>query len=57
MAKIAESVLTNVKLPVTLKTRLGWDEDSIVIVEVARILEKHRHTSAYGSLPPQKSGK
>jgi len=39
MAKIAESVLTNVKLPVTLKTRLGWDEDSIVIVEVARILE------------------
>jgi len=39
MAKIAESVLKNVSLPVTLKTRLGWDSDSIVIVEVAKILE------------------
>ena len=25
-------------LPVTVKTRLGWDEDSIVILEVARML-------------------
>lgn len=40
MSRIAESVLKNVKLPVTLKTRLGWDENSIVIVEVAKILEK-----------------
>lgn len=40
MSRIAESVLNNVKLPVTLKTRLGWDENSIVIVEVAKILEK-----------------
>ncbi len=39
MTRIAEKVLTNVKLPVTLKTRLGWDENSIVIVEVAKILE------------------
>src|SRR4030095_8425 len=40
MQRIAESVLTNVKLPVTLKTRLGWDENSIVIVEVAKALER-----------------
>jgi len=40
MTRIAEKVLNNVKLPVTLKTRLGWDENSIVIVEVAKILEK-----------------
>jgi tRNA-dihydrouridine synthase B len=39
MAGIAESIINNVKLPVTLKTRLGWDEKSIVIVEVARIME------------------
>lgn len=39
MQKIAESVLKNVKLPVTLKTRLGWDENSIVIVDVAKMLE------------------
>lgn len=40
MTRIAESVLKSVKLPVTLKTRLGWDENSIVIVEIAKILEK-----------------
>lgn len=40
MTLIAEKVLNNVKVPVTLKTRLGWDENSIVIVEVAKILEK-----------------
>lgn len=40
MTRIAEKVIANVKLPVTLKTRLGWDENSIVIVEVARILEQ-----------------
>jgi tRNA-dihydrouridine synthase B len=39
MRRIAESVLQNVSLPVTLKTRLGWDEDSIVIVDVAKMLE------------------
>lgn len=39
MTRIAEKVLTNVNIPVTLKTRLGWDENSIVIVEVAKILE------------------
>jgi tRNA-dihydrouridine synthase B len=39
MKNLAESVLKSVKLPVTLKTRLGWDEKSIVIVEVAKIME------------------
>jgi tRNA-dihydrouridine synthase B len=39
MKRIAESVMTNTSLPVTLKTRLGWDENSIVIVEVATMLE------------------
>ena len=39
MREIAESVVKNVKLPVTLKTRLGWDSDSIVILEVAKIME------------------
>ena len=40
MTRIAEKVINNVNIPVTLKTRLGWDENSIVIVEVAKILEK-----------------
>jgi tRNA-dihydrouridine synthase B len=40
MSRIAEKIINNVELPVTLKTRLGWDENSIVIVEVAKILEK-----------------
>lgn len=39
MQRIAESVMKNVSLPVTLKTRLGWDENSIVILEVAKIME------------------
>ena len=39
MQRIAESVLKNVKLPVTLKTRLGWDENSIVVVDAAKMLE------------------
>jgi tRNA-dihydrouridine synthase B len=39
MKRLAESVIKSVKLPVTLKTRLGWDKDSIVIVEVAKIME------------------
>lgn len=39
MKLIAESVIKNVNLPVTLKTRLGWDENSIVIVDVAKMLE------------------
>jgi tRNA-dihydrouridine synthase B len=39
MQRIAESVMNNTSLPVTLKTRLGWDENSIVIVDAAKMLE------------------
>jgi len=39
MKRIAIAVMKNTTLPVTLKTRLGWDADSIVIVEVAKMLE------------------
>jgi tRNA-dihydrouridine synthase B len=39
MKNLAENILKSVRLPVTLKTRLGWDEKSIVIVEVAKIME------------------
>lgn len=39
MARIAKTVVNAVKVPVTVKTRLGWDAESIRIVEVARILE------------------
>lgn len=40
MKRIAQMVLNSVSLPVTLKTRLGWDENSIVIVDVAKMLEE-----------------
>ncbi len=36
---VVRSVMRGTKLPVTIKTRLGWDEDSIVILDVARMLE------------------
>jgi tRNA-dihydrouridine synthase B len=39
MQRIAEAVMKNTALPVTLKTRLGWDRESVVIVDVARMLE------------------
>ncbi len=39
MRLIAESVVKNVSLPVSLKTRLGWDRDNIVIVDVAKMME------------------
>ncbi len=39
MDAIAREVIQNVSIPVSLKTRLGWDADSIRIVEVARMLE------------------
>jgi tRNA-dihydrouridine synthase B len=39
MKSIAESVIKSVQLPVTIKTRLGWDEKNIVILEVARMME------------------
>jgi tRNA-dihydrouridine synthase B len=36
---IVKSVIRGTNLPVTVKTRLGWDADSIVILDVARMLE------------------
>ena len=39
MQKIAERIVKSVHIPVTLKTRLGWDSESIRIVEVAKMLE------------------
>lgn len=36
---IADSVIRNTDLPVTAKLRLGWNEDSINILEIARELE------------------
>lgn len=39
MEKIASTVVNAVKTPVTLKTRLGWDAQSIRIVDVAKMCE------------------
>ena len=36
---VVESVQRGTSLPVTVKTRLGWDEKDIVIQDVARMLE------------------
>lgn len=39
MRRIIESVVRSTELPVTVKTRLGWDERSIMINEVAMMVE------------------
>ena len=39
--RIVKSVIRGTKLPVTVKTRLGWDSDSIVILDVAKMLEQN----------------
>ncbi len=36
---VVQSVMKGTHLPVTVKTRLGWDDDNIVILDVARMLE------------------
>ena len=38
--KIVRSTVKATKLPVTVKTRLGWDHDSIVILDVAKMVEQ-----------------
>lgn len=38
-AKIVEVVVSKSKKPVTVKTRIGWDEKSINIIEFARLME------------------
>lgn len=39
MVALTEAVVKSTNLPVTVKTRLGWDNDSIKIVEVAERLQ------------------
>lgn len=39
MQKLVKEVVNSVSLPVTVKTRLGWDHNSIQILEVAKRLE------------------
>ncbi len=40
MNAITEAVVKAVKIPVTVKTRLGWDKNSIIINEVAKMQEE-----------------
>lgn len=40
MRAIVEGIVEAVSLPVTVKTRLGWDHDSIRILENARMFER-----------------
>jgi tRNA-dihydrouridine synthase B len=40
MERIILAVVQNVSLPVTVKTRLGWDVESINIVEIAKMVEQ-----------------
>lgn len=39
LEKLVSAVVKRVRVPVSVKTRLGWDENSIKIIEVARLLE------------------
>ena len=39
MKKICEEVVKAVKIPVTAKTRIGWDFDSITVIETLKIFE------------------
>ncbi|HNX54245.1 MAG TPA: tRNA dihydrouridine synthase DusB [Prolixibacteraceae bacterium] len=39
MQKMTEAIVKSVNLPVTAKTRLGWDHDSKIIVDVAERLQ------------------
>ncbi|MDA0987184.1 MAG: tRNA dihydrouridine synthase DusB [Bacteroidetes bacterium] len=57
MKKIVLSAISNTKIPVTVKTRLGWDSNNINIIEVAKMLEDvgiealtiHCRTRAHGN--------
>ncbi len=39
MQKMVKEIVDNVSLPVTVKTRLGWDHNSIEIIDVAKRVE------------------
>ncbi len=38
--RIVKSTVKSTPLPVTVKTRLGWDQESIVILDVAKMVEQ-----------------
>jgi tRNA-dihydrouridine synthase B len=40
MERIISTVVKTVKLPVTVKTRIGWDAESIKIMDVAQMVEQ-----------------
>jgi len=40
MERIISAVVKTVKVPVTVKTRLGWDAESIKIVDIAQMVEQ-----------------
>jgi len=40
LGKICEAVVKSVKLPVTAKTRIGWDMSSVNILETARVMKE-----------------
>jgi len=40
MERLIKGIVKVVKLPVTVKTRLGWDQKKIVITEVAQMVEQ-----------------
>ncbi len=39
MVKLTDAIVKRTKLPITVKTRLGWDHDSIKILEVAERIQ------------------
>ncbi len=39
LLELTEAVVKATQLPVTVKTRLGWDDDNIIIVDLAKRLE------------------
>jgi tRNA-dihydrouridine synthase B len=39
LQKLVSEIVNSVSLPVSVKTRLGWDENSIQIIEIAKRLE------------------
>lgn len=40
MEQIISAVVKTVKIPVTIKTRIGWDAESINIIDVAKMVEQ-----------------
>ena len=45
---IVKTVVEAVDVPVTVKTRLGWDDQEINIIDFARRMENHARTRAQG---------